>query len=249
MLDKAPNQKLAGLLEKFGAALASGDIDAAVSLFQDDCYWRDLVAFTWNLRTMEGKEQIRDMLKSRLADVGPSNWAVAEGEDAAEANGLLEGWISFETKVARGYGQIRLKDGKIWTLLTTMAELKGHEEKAGFTRPLGAKHGHGKGRKSWKEEREEEIAELGFSRQPYCVIVGGGQGGIALGARLKQLGVSTIIVEKNERPGDSWRKRYKSLCLHDPVWYYHLPYIDFPKNWRCSRQKTRSATGWRCTPG
>ncbi|PSJ63413.1 NAD(P)/FAD-dependent oxidoreductase [Kumtagia ephedrae] len=231
MLDKAPNQKLAGLLEKFGAALASGDIDAAVSLFQDDCYWRDLVAFTWNIRTMEGKEQIRDMLKSRLADVGPSNWAVAEGEDAAEADGLLEGWISFETKVARGYGQIRLKDGKIWTLLTTMAELKGHEEKAGFTRPLGAKHGHGKGRKSWKEEREEEIAELGFSRQPYCVIVGGGQGGIALGARLKQLGVSTIIVEKNERPGDSWRKRYKSLCLHDPVWYDHLPYIDFPKNW------------------
>ena len=29
----------------------------------------------------------------------------------------------------------------------------------------------------------------------------------------------------------AWRKRYKSLCLHDPVWYDHLPYIDFPKNW------------------
>ena len=68
-------------------------------------------------------------------------------------------------------------------------------------------------------------------RQPYCLIIGGGQGGIALGARLRQLGVPTIIVEKNERPGDSWRKRYKSLCLHDPVWYDHLPYIDFPKNW------------------
>jgi putative flavoprotein involved in K+ transport len=43
--------------------------------------------------------------------------------------------------------------------------------------------------------------------------------------------VPTIIIERNERPGDSWRKRYKSLCLHDPVWYDHLPYIDFPKNW------------------
>ena len=41
----------------------------------------------------------------------------------------------------------------------------------------------------------------------------------------------TIIVEKNERPGDSWRKRYKSLCLHDPVWYDHMPYLPFPKNW------------------
>ena len=68
-------------------------------------------------------------------------------------------------------------------------------------------------------------------RQPYMLIIGGGQGGIALGARLRQLGVPTIIVEKNERAGDSWRKRYKSLCLHDPVWYDHLPYIDFPKNW------------------
>ena len=41
----------------------------------------------------------------------------------------------------------------------------------------------------------------------------------------------TIIVEKNERPGDSWRKRYKSLCLHDPVWYDHLPYLPFPDHW------------------
>ena len=67
--------------------------------------------------------------------------------------------------------------------------------------------------------------------QPDVVIVGGGQGGIALGARLRQLGVPTIIVERNARPGDSWRKRYKSLCLHDPVWYDHLPYIKFPENW------------------
>ena len=63
------------------------------------------------------------------------------------------------------------------------------------------------------------------------VIVGGGQGGIALGARLRRLGVPTIIIEKNERPGDSWRKRYKSLCLHDPVWYDHLPYLPFPDHW------------------
>ena len=76
-----------------------------------------------------------------------------------------------------------------------------------------------------------EAEELGYETQPEVLIVGGGQGGIALGARLRQLGVPTIIVERNERPGDSWRKRYKSLCLHDPVWYDHLPYIKFPENW------------------
>ncbi|MBW8908315.1 MAG: NAD(P)/FAD-dependent oxidoreductase [Mesorhizobium sp.] len=231
MLDKAPNKKLSDLLDKFGAALVAGDIDKAVACFQEDCYWRDLVSFTWNIKTMEGRDQVRDMLVSQLARTKPSNWAIAKDEDATENDGLLDGWISFETEVARGFGHIRLKDGKIWTLLTTMVELKGHEEPAGFDRPLGAKHGHGRNRPTWKEEREKEAAELGFKTQPYTLIIGGGQGGIALGARLRQLGVPTIIVEKNERAGDSWRKRYKSLCLHDPVWYDHLPYIDFPRNW------------------
>jgi putative flavoprotein involved in K+ transport len=231
MLDKAPNKKLSDLLDHFGAALAAGDIDKAVACFQEDCFWRDLVSFTWNIKTMEGRDQVRDMLASQLAKTKPSNWTIAAGEDATESDGLLEGWISFETAVARGFGHIRLKDGKIWTLLTTMVELKGHEERAGFDRPLGAKHGHGKNRPTWKEEREKEAAEFGFKTQPYTLIIGGGQGGIALGARLRQLGVPTIIIEKNERAGDSWRKRYKSLCLHDPVWYDHLPYIDFPKNW------------------
>ena len=231
MLDKAPNKKLSDLLDKFGAALVAGDIDKAVACFQEDCHWRDLLSFTWNIKTMEGRDQVRDMLVSQLARIKPSNWAIAKGEDATENDGLLDGWISFETEVARGFGHIRLKDGKIWTLLTTMVELKGHEEPAGFDRPLGAKHGHGRNRPTWKEEREKEATELGFKTQPYTHIIGGGQGGIALGARLRQLGVPTIIVERNEHAGDSWRKRYKSLCLHDPVWYDHLPYIDFPRNW------------------
>ncbi|WFP60191.1 NAD(P)/FAD-dependent oxidoreductase [Mesorhizobium sp. WSM4904] len=231
MLERTPTTKAQALLDKFGKALEAGDIDTAVNCFQEDCYWRDLVAFTWNLKTMEGRDQIRDMLQATLSNTRPTGWTVAEGEEATEDGGITTAWITFETGAARGFGLVRFKGDLIWTLLTTIAELKGHEEKAGFTRPLGAKHGHGKGRKTWREERDDEIAELGHTRQPYVVIVGGGQGGIALGARLKQLGVPAIIVEKNERPGDSWRKRYKSLCLHDPVWYDHLPYIDFPKNW------------------
>ena len=67
MLDKAPNKKLSDLLDRFGAALAAGDIDKAVGLFQEDCYWRDLVTFTWNIKTMEGRDQVRDMLQSQLA--------------------------------------------------------------------------------------------------------------------------------------------------------------------------------------
>jgi len=219
------------LLDAFGNALSSGRIDDAVSMFADECYWRDLIAFTWNIKTVEGREQIRDMLRSQLATARPSNFRVTPGEQATEADGVLEAWISFETGVGRGYGLVRFRHGQIWTLLTALIELKGHEERAGVTRPLGAKHGQNLQAKSWKEEREDEARTLGYDTQPYTVIIGGGQGGIALGARLRQLGVPAIILERNDRAGDSWRKRYKSLCLHDPVWYDHLPYIDFPKNW------------------
>lgn len=74
MLDKAPNKKLSDLLDRFGAALAAGDIDKAVACFQEDCFWRDLVSFTWNIKTMEGRDQVRDMLVSQLAKTNPSNW-------------------------------------------------------------------------------------------------------------------------------------------------------------------------------
>ena len=231
MLDVTAMGQIGQVLTNLGEALEASDVEGAVALFQDECYWRDLVAFTWNIKTMEGRDQVRDMLKACLARVKPSHWHVAEGETASEGGGVMEAWISFETDVARGYGLIRVKNEGIWTLLTTMVELKGHEEKAGFTRPLGARHGVHVGAKSWKELREEEAATLGYTVQPNTLIIGGGQGGIALGARLRQLGVPTIIIEKNPRAGDSWRNRYKSLCLHDPVWYDHLPYIDFPKNW------------------
>mmetsp|Transcript_24951 Transcript_24951/g.45994 ORF Transcript_24951/g.45994 Transcript_24951/m.45994 type:complete len:601 (+) Transcript_24951:156-1958(+) len=231
MLDATSDTEISNVLGALDKALSSGDLAAAVNQFQDDCYWRDLVSFTWNIKTMEGKDAIRDMLNAQLSSVAPSNWRIAEGESATEDSGIITTWITFETGVARGYGLVRVKAGKIWTLLTSMVELKGYEEPLGYGRPLGAKHGVGKNRPTWKEERQKEATELGYKVQPYTVIIGGGQGGIALGARLRQLGVSTIIVEKNERAGDSWRNRYKSLCLHDPVWYDHLPYLPFPPNW------------------
>ena len=152
------------------------------ALFTDDAFWRDLVAFTWNIRTQEGPDAIRDMLAARLADTAPTGFAL-DGE-ATLAEGITEAWFTFETRVARGRGHLRLRDGKAWTLLTTMVELKGFEEKKGTRRIKGAEHGVHPGRKSWLERRQEEQATLGYSEQPYVVIIGGGQGGIMLAARL-----------------------------------------------------------------
>lgn len=231
MLDIAAGVKIQNVLSALDRALANRKLDEALELFTEDCYWRDLVAFTWNIKTVEGRAEIRDMLEQRLDDVRPGDWTIDEEEFAQHADGITEGFIQFDTTTARGYGHIRLKDGLIWTLLTTMDELKGYEEPQDHSRPFGAKHGEHQGQPTWAEERETEQAEIGVTTQPYVLVIGGGQGGIALGARLRQHGVSALIVEKNERPGDSWRKRYKSLCLHDPVWYDHMPYIKFPNNW------------------
>ena len=231
--DVTPAQRVDAWLADFEAALAVRDIDRVAGMFAVDSFWRDLVSFTWNLKTMEGREQITDMLTTRLAGTDPSGFRARE--TPTEDEGVTTAFIEFETAVGRGVGHLRLKDEdgqpRAWTLLTALQELKGHEEPKGPSRVLGAVHGDDPDPRSWAEKRAEEQAELGRSIQPYALVIGGGQGGIALGARLRQLGVPAIIVDKHERPGDQWRKRYKSLCLHDPVWYDHLPYLPFPANW------------------
>ncbi len=232
-------------LSAFGTALEQGDAVGAADLFGDECFWRDLIAFTWNLKTAEGRDAIAAMLTATLPTTQPSNWRITEGEEPTSADGVTEAWIEFETAVGRGKGQLRLQGegeaAKGWTLLTTLYELKGHEEPKGATRPKGAEHGAQRNRQTWADRREQEAAELGYTTQPNVLIIGGGQGGIALGARLRQLGVPTIVVDKRGRPGDQWRSRYKSLCLHDPVWYDHLPYIKFPDNWPVFAPKDKIA--------
>ena len=224
-----PQARVDAWLADFEAALAVRDVERVVAKFAVDSFWRDLVAFTWNIKTVEGRDGVADMLGARLADTSPSGFRTRE--EATADGDVTSAFIEFETAVGRGIGHLRLKGDEAWTLLTAMQELKGHEEHQGATRTMGAVHGSDPDTRSWAEKRHDEEASLGYTDQPYTLVVGGGQGGIALGARLRQLGVPAIVVDKHDRPGDQWRKRYKSLCLHDPVWYDHLPYMPFPQNW------------------
>jgi putative flavoprotein involved in K+ transport len=93
-------------LTKWANALAAGDVDAATAVFHDESYWRDLVSFTWNIVTVEGREQVADLLRATLEHTKPRAIAI-EGE-AADAGGIIEGWFTFETEVARGRGHVRL---------------------------------------------------------------------------------------------------------------------------------------------
>lgn len=235
----SPQARVDAWLERFEAALTARDVETAARMFATESYWRDLVAFTWNIKTVEGREGVADLLHACLDHTAPSGFRVTE--PPTEADGVVEAWLEFDTATGRGQGHLRLTDEGAWTLLTALRELKGFEEPRGPRRPQGVEHGVVRGRRSWAEQREREQRELGYQRQPYVVVIGGGQGGIALGARLRQLDVPSLVVERHARPGDSWRARYKSLCLHDPVWYDHLPYLPFPDNWPVFAPKDKIA--------
>lgn len=203
---RTPAERVDRWLADFESALRSRDIAAVTAMFATDCYWRDLVAFTWNLKTVEGREQLADMLTARLDDTAPESFSATE--TPSEDDGVVTAFLEFETATGRGEGLLRLRQAadddrdEAWTLLTTLQELKGHEERRGASRVLGAVHGSEPDARSWAERREAEEAELGRTRQPYVLVVGGGQGGIALGARLRQLGVPSIVVDSHDRPGD-----------------------------------------------
>ena len=195
-----PNAAIDRWLTSFCDALARRDIAAVTALFDPaECFWRDLVAFTWNITTQDGRAAIADMLQARLADTLP--FSAKRVADAQSDGAVIEARLSIKTRLGNGDGFVRLKNGRCWTLLTSLRGLDDYPERQGFLRPNGALHGVHRGRKSWSEVKRAEEAELGVTRQPYCVIVGGGQGGIALGARLKRLGVPTLIIEKNATAG------------------------------------------------
>ena len=166
-MTETPTAAAQAWLASLDGALQRRDVDAALDLFEDESYWRDFVAFTWNLKTLEGKADIRRMLQATLGHVQPANWALAEDATGSTgAGGTVEAWITFETGAARGYGHLRLRSGKCWTLLTTMQELKGFEEKKGPRREQGVAHQIVRGRRSWKELKEEQEARLGYEEQP-----------------------------------------------------------------------------------
>lgn len=209
-------------------ALEAGDVQSATELFGDECYWRDLTALTWNLHTSEGKEDIAKMLLGIERGAWPRNIQVTS---AADADGVIEAWFSFENDRMEGLGLFRLRDNKCWTLLSTAQGLREFPEPAGLRRELGAEHGSSMSKENWLDRRIAQQQSLGITEQPYTLIIGGGQGGIGLAARLKRMGVPALVIDKHPRPGDQWRSRYHSLALHDPVWYDHMPYIEFPDHW------------------
>lgn len=213
---------------EFEGAVRSGTAQRVVDLFEPDGFWRDFVTMTWNLHTAEGRDAIADMLGAVGAGTWPRGLQLTR---AAEADGVLEAHFTASNDTFALKMIVRLREGKVWTMLTSAQELLEFPEPRGRRRVKGAQHGQRVDKENWLDKRNRRRESFGVDEEPYVLIVGGGQGGIGLGARLRRQGVPTLIVDKLPRPGDQWRSRYHSLCLHDPVWYDHMPYLPFPDDW------------------
>ncbi|WKA28035.1 NAD(P)/FAD-dependent oxidoreductase [Bradyrhizobium roseum] len=243
MLDRTDDISVAAdnWLGRFEEALGKPDDGALKDLFHPDSYWRDVLALSWNIQTLNGRDAIIEALPQLARSMAPSGFAVdpdraaprkvmRAGTDATEAI------FKFETNVGRGSGIIRLipdeADGnglKAWTLLTELGELKGFEEQLGVNRPRGSAYSRDFRGPNWLDLRN---ASAGYAdRDPTVLVIGGGQSGLSIAARLKQLNVDTLIVDREKRIGDNWRKRYHALTLHNQVQVNHLPYMLFPPNW------------------
>lgn len=229
-------------LGNFEQALVAGDAAALQKLFGDECHWRDLVAFTWHNTAHVGREKVTAALVAQQRTAKAHNFHVAADRTpprVARRLGLevIEAFFDFETDVGRGTGVLRLRADnanapsavRAWVISTTLQELKGHEEQTGAKRPTGDAYSRNFGGDNWQDQRDTEQAFT--DRDPAVLVIGGGQAGLAIAARLRCLNVDTLIVEKNERIGDNWRNRYHSLALHNELHVNHMPYMNYPPTW------------------
>lgn len=224
-------------LAAFETALSARSESDLRDVFWSEVHWRDLMAFTWSIAPHDDPDVAIASLIKCQAGVEARNFRVAENRtppSRVRRQGVasIEAFFSFETNAGRCSGILRLvadNPQKAWVLATTLDELKGHEEPINSRRPAGSAYSRNFGGENWSDIRAKKIAFE--DREPAVVVVGAGQAGLAIAARLGLLAVDTLVVDKTARVGDVWRDRYHSLALHNQVKLNHMPYLPWPPNW------------------
>ena len=229
-------------LTRFASALEGGDVEVLRPLFAADSYWRDRLAFTWDLRSLHGIDQTIEVIGRVLPSVEASDFEL-DDDSAQIFDGMLQATFRFTTGAGPARGVLRLVDltgtPVAWVVYTSLEGLHAVPEPVGPLRAQGVDHGERRPLDNWADRR---AAEVEFTdADPVVLVLGAGQGGLTVAARLKMLGVPTLLVERDARVGDSWRKRYHSLVLHDPVYTNHLPYLPFPEHWPVFTPKDKLA--------
>ena len=205
-------------LTRFSQAIAAKDVSAILKTMLPYGWWRDLLALTWDIRTFHGANKIKKFLDDRLSQsqlsVDSKILVAMVGKPLPELP-LLVVQFTFETTGGVGVATVNLvlTPAGVWqafTICTELETIKGTQTTFGPGRDARSLRGN-----EWMAER---IKEQAFEdRDPEVLIVGAGQAGLFVAARLKSMGVKSLIVDKHARVGDQWRERYDSLRLQDLI--------------------------------
>ena len=222
-------------LAEFADALTTGDAAAAAALFIPDGHWRDVLAFTWTIATHSGRAAIAQALQPTLARTRATGLDLPEDRSPPRrvrraGTDCIETIFEFDTAAGHANAVVRLVEAgdgwRAWSLLTTLETLHGWPDGRPPEVSDAERYSRDFGGANWLDQRQKALAYT--DRDPVVLVVGGGQAGLSVAARLKALGVDTLIVDRHERIGDNWRQRYHSLTLHNEVHVNHLPLMPFP---------------------
>ncbi|TDZ59715.1 putative indole-3-pyruvate monooxygenase YUCCA8 [Colletotrichum trifolii] len=224
-------------LGDFNCLLDSYSAKDAKSIIREDAWIRDFLTLSWDFQTVQGKDTFAYIAKQaeqthlrNLKACHKGCFKPAFINPAPDVH-WLQSMFDFETDLGRGKGMVRLAmeesgSWKMYMINFTLQELKSVKVSAGIDRPTGYVDQKGG---NWNERRERQKEFI--DEDPAVLVIGAGHAGLNIGFRLQHLGVKTLLIDRNERVGDSWRKRYRTLMTHDPIQYCHLPFIPFPTNW------------------
>ncbi|KAL5044159.1 hypothetical protein BDW71DRAFT_209566 [Aspergillus fruticulosus] len=225
------------VLRRLNTALATDNAKALEGCFYaEHAYWKDQLALTWHLRTFSGPGTIAaSFLETAKLRKLPSGFGIDGNAVFSPATPVLQFIdcpIIFRTEIPAGLcrGKMLLLPvvedraeitWKIWIMSTRLDSLDLQAEDEQLLRaPARPLH-----------------CAMDFETDVF--IVGAGNAAICLSARLKALGVESVMADRNARPGDNWALRCDCLRFHIPTAFCDLPYMPYDKDLRSPHLLTR----------
>lgn len=177
---EAPDEIASQVIDQLNLSLVANDKETVSGLLAENGYWRDHLCFTWDLRTIKGREAIIEFITGQekcIIEIDRGSPLKAPHVGPIDAFGEVHGiefFINITTKNGTGNGIVRLAQvgerWKIFTVFTSLTALIGSNEAINKNRPTGVQHGAQEGRKNWQDRR---IADESFEeKDPAVLIVG-----------------------------------------------------------------------------
>ncbi len=221
-------------IDALNAAVAGGNAARLSELFDADSHWRNLFGISWYFATFSGNAVVVSELLARAAETRTTGFrideaALAPRHSVVAGRDVIEAVFRFESANGPGYGAVRLlrqsdDTVKAWTFSTSIdfdaiVAARARASAESHTRDFAAP--------DWLEQRQASSAY--DTADPDVLIVGGGHAGISAAVELNRIGLSALVIDREQRIGDNWRLRYRGLKLHNKTPVNHLRYLPFPQ--------------------